>query len=103
MTAASSAPRKAGGVGTAGRVYFGPTVQPAAKASSTTVNVIAKTRLNQTGELFMPGLLGSNGRGRRQPRPRPRGPDHPSNPSWYLCRPARTDAIGTRRRRRLQE
>src|SRR5271168_1634835 len=57
MTAASSAPRKAGGVGYAGCLYLGPTVQPAAAANSARANAIALARLSQTEELLMHGLL----------------------------------------------
>src|ERR1700722_17195731 len=101
MTAASSAPRKAGGVGYVGRLYLGPTVHPAAAANNTAVKMIVYVRLNQTGELLMPYLHGSNGR--RPPRPVPRGPDPLSSPWWCLSPRARNDAIGTRRRRRSRE
>src|SRR5580692_7215749 len=100
MTAASSAPRNAGGVGYVGCLYFGPTVHPAAAANNTAVKMIVYARLNQTEELFMLHLRGSSG---RQPRLRPRDPDHPSSPSSYPSRPARTYAIGTRRRKKSRE
>src|ERR1700722_16527271 len=98
MTAASSAPRNAGGVGYVGRLYLGPTVHPAAAANNTAVKMMVYARLNHTGELLMPDLRGSDGR--RRPRPVLRDPDPLSSPWLCLCLRARSDAIGTRRQRR---
>src|ERR1700692_3721476 len=100
---ASSAPRNAGGVETAGRLYRGPTLQPVMTIVETAIvtTAIVDACLRQTKKVFMPCLQEKESAARELgPRVRQR---QPWNPWWCSCRLGQNDGRDIRPPRKSQE